>query len=213
MQTFKAVPTAAVMQSLLGICGAVQAETGVGSFGVTILLRIREAVAADIMKNVKNAWVRAAQRALLSALSVSLLGASLVAAAGSNEGKLSVTATVLKHASLKVLAQPASVVVTAADIARGYVDVPSPAQVAIQSNSPGGYMLVFASQGDFVRQTLVRGLGNDVQLGAAGGGVAQGSTGRGMNKTTLDLGFRFVLSESARQGVYAWPMHLSVTPL
>ena len=64
-----------------------------------------------------------------------------------------------------------------------------------------------------MRQTLVRGLGPVVQVGAAGGGVAQGSGGRGMSKTTLYLGFRFILSESAQQGVYAWPVHLSVTPL
>lgn len=214
MQTFKAALAVVKMQFLPGICGAAtRAPARALSGGVLLLRSFREVVAAGIMKNAKSAWVRAARRVLFSALFVSLLGASLVAAAGSNQAKLSVTATVLKHASLKVLAQPASVVVTAADIARGYVDAPSPAQVAIQSNSLGGYMLMFTSQGDFVRQTLVRGLGNGVQLGAAGGGVAQGSTGLGMNKTTLDLGFRFVLSESAREGVYAWPMHLSVTPL
>ena len=112
-----------------------------------------------------------------------------------------------------MLAQPASVVVSAADIARGYVDVLGSAQVAIQSNSQAGYMLMFASEGDFMRQTLVRGLGPDVQLDMAGGGIARGQEGRGMGKATLDLGYRFVLSQSAQQGVYPWPMRLSVTPL
>lgn len=136
-----------------------------------------------------------------------------VAQAQSVESKLAVTATVLKHASLKVLAQPSSVVITAADIARGYVDVPTPAQVSIQSNSREGYMLMFASEGDFLQQTLVRGLGNDVQLSAGGGGVARSADGRGMAKATLDLGFRFLLSGAARQGVYAWPVRLSVASL
>jgi len=136
-----------------------------------------------------------------------------LAEAGSSEAKLTVTATVVKHASLKVLAQPASVVVTAADIARGYVDVPSPAQVAIQTNSQSGYMLMFASEGEFLRQTLVRGLGNEVQLDTAGGGIARRPEGRGMSKATLDLVFRFILSDSAKQGVYAWPMRLSVAVL
>jgi len=163
------------------------------------------------MNDVNKALVRAAQWALIGGLSVSLLGAGL-ALAGSEGAQLLLTATVLKHASLKVLAQPASVVVTAADIAQGYVDVPSHVQVAIQSNSQDGYMLMFASEGDFMRQTLVRGLGNDVQLDMAGGGVARGPEGRGIGKATLDIGFRFVLSESAHQGVYAWPMRLSVTP-
>ena len=133
--------------------------------------------------------------------------------AQSVESKLTVTANVLKHASLKVLAQPTSVVITAADIAKGYVDVAAPAQVTIQSNSREGYMLMFASEGEFLHQTLVRGLGNDVQLSAGGGGVMRSADGRGMAKATFDLGFRFLLSESARQGVYAWPLRLSVASL
>ena len=168
---------------------------------------------SHIMKDVGKSWVRALKRLLFSGVSLGLLGTPLVATIGSDEAKLTVTATILKRASLRVLAQPASVVVTAADIARGYVDVPGPMQVAVQSNSSGGYMLMFESQGDFMRQTLVRGLDKNVQLEAAGGSVAQGASGRGMSKTTLDLGFRFVLAESARQGVYAWPMRLSVTPI
>ena len=136
-----------------------------------------------------------------------------MAAAGPSDAKLTVTVTVMKHASLTVLAQPASVVVTAADLVRGFVDVPSPAHVAILSNSQSGYMLMFASEGEFLRQTLIRGLGNDVQLDTAGGGVARRPEGRGMSKATLDLVFRFVLSSSAKQGVYAWPMRLSVAAL
>ena len=149
-------------------------------------------------------------------LGVALMGLSLtpaLAVADASEAKLAVSATVMKHASLKVLAQPASVIVTAADVARGYVDVSSPSRVAIQSNSLSGYMLMFATEGEFLRQTLVGGLGNDVQLDGAGGGIARSAEGPGMSKATLALVFRFMLSESARQGVYAWPMRLSVAAL
>ena len=102
---------------------------------------------------------------------MALLMVAPVAAVASDQAKLTVSATVLKHASLKVLAQPTSVVVTAADIARGYVDVAAPAQIAIKSNSPLGYMLEFANQGDFMRRILVRGLATEVQLSPAGGAV------------------------------------------
>lgn len=136
------------------------------------------------------------------------------AMAGANEARLQVSATVMKHASLKILAQPASVVVTAADIAQGYLDVPGRAQVAVQNNSLEGYLLMFESQGEFLRQIIVKGLGSDVQLDVgAGGSVTRHAAGRGMSKEVLELGFRFVLSAAARQGVYAWPMRLSVTPL
>ncbi|WP_309679275.1 hypothetical protein [Polaromonas sp.] len=170
-------------------------------------------VAIPVLKNLRETVFSAIRQTLASVLAVSLLATPLISIAGSSEGQLLVSATVLKHASLQVLVQPASVHVTAADIARGYVDVPNPAQVAVQSNTPNGYLLTFESQGEFLRHTLVKGLGPDVQLGASGGGVSQRAAGRGMSKTLLDLGFRFVLSDSARQGVYAWPLRLSVAPL
>lgn len=163
------------------------------------------------MKYLRQTVIRVAQWALLGAAAIGMLAPASAAASGP-EAKLLVTATVLKRASLQVLNQPSSVVVTAADIARGYVDVPAPAQVAISSNTSQGYVLEFASQGDFMRQILVRGLGTDVQLSPAGGTVVQNSTGAGVIRTTLSLGFRFFLSDTARQGTYAWPMRLSVLP-
>lgn len=132
-------------------------------------------------------------------------------ASGGTEVKVS--ATIRKHASLEVLAQPGSVAITQADIARGYVDVPAPVQVAVKSNTQEGYLLVFDNQGDFFRQARVRGLAGDVQVGAGGGQVAQRASGHGVSKVTLALSFRFELSESAREGVYAWPMQLSAMPL
>jgi len=157
-----------------------------------------------------------------SSFSASTFGASSMALlmvapapAGADEqpAKMTVSATVLKHATLKVLAQPASIVVTAADIARGYVDVAAPAQVAIKSNSARGYMLEFAAEAEFTRQIEVRGLGSPVQLGPTGGAVMQPPAGPGITRATLELGFRFILADSARAGTYPWPMQLSVTPI
>ena len=153
--------------------------------------------------------IRAA-RLVMHALAFGLLCATLSAQA---DTKLTVTATILKRASLQVLAQPSSVLVTAADLARGYVDVPAASQVAVRSNAPAGYLLEFASQGNFMRQILVRGLETEVQLSPAGGMVSQRAASKGVTKSTLALGFRFFLSESAQEGTYAWPMRLSVVPL
>lgn len=152
-------------------------------------------------------------RACWIALAAALLAAPLMAAAGAQETQLTVSATILKHASMKVLAQPLAVVVTPADISRGYVDVPVASQILVLCNTQQGFMLNFASSGDGIRQILVRGLGADVQLGPDGGGVAQRVSGRGMTRTSLDLGFRFVLSETAQQGTQPWPVRLSVAPL
>ena len=143
---------------------------------------------------------RAARLAAGAALATGLLAAPLTAAA-SGEAKLTVTATILKRATLQVLAQPATLVVTSADLARGYVDVPASSQVAIQNNSTAGYLLDFRNHGgEFLRQVFVRGLNGDVQLSPGGGLVRQGSAGGGVTKTTLALGYRFVLSSAAQAG-------------
>lgn len=150
---------------------------------------------------------------LAAALWLGCLAMTNAVAAEAGSGTLAVTATVVKRATLKVLAQPSSVLVTEADLARGYVEVLSPVQVAVQSNSPAGYMLVLAGQGDFVRQVLMSGLDSDVQVGADGGVIPQRSAWRGVLRTTLELKFRFILEKSARRGEHPWPMQLSVTPL
>jgi hypothetical protein len=74
-------------------------------------------------------------------------------------------------------------------------------------------MLEIGSHGDFMRQIVVRGLGADVQLSPAGGNVTQQASSTSVTKATLALGFRFLLSETAREGTYSWPVRLAVTPL
>lgn len=157
--------------------------------------------------------VRNVRRAAL-AVAVAALGlTAMPPGVAANELGLAVTATIAKRATLKVLAQPATVVVTAADIARGYVEVPGRARVAIRSNSQAGYMFVFSSEADFVRHMRVSGLGNEVQIGAGGGVVPQSGSAQGVTQATLELGFRFELAANAREGTYAWPVHMSVVPI
>lgn len=158
-----------------------------------------------------EAMVRVGQSAVLSAVAATVLIAPLSAVAGGSEVKMRVSATVLGKASLQVMSQPSMVVVTQADIARGYVDVAAPSQIAIESNSRSGYVLEFANDGDFMRQILVKGLASDVQLSPSGGTVVQPTSG--VTKTTLALGYRFVLAQSTQQGTYPWPVRLAVTAL
>jgi hypothetical protein len=145
--------------------------------------------------------------AAVVALALSLSAGTVHAQA---QAKLQVTATVLKHVSMKVLAQPSSVVVTAADLARGYVDAPSPVKLTVRSNSRDGYLIAVAGQGDFLRRLRVRGLGPEVQIGPEGGFVRQAS--RSAVQDNVDLAFRFELAPGAREGVYGWPVQLSITP-
>lgn len=162
-----------------------------------------------ILKDISRPGLKVFRRIVYGGISVGLLAVPMA----SITIKLTVTVTIPKRASLKVLAQPGSVVLAAADIARGYVDVPGFLEVAVQNNSADGYLLTFENQGEFIKQTRVRGLGYDVQFDAMGGSIPQSANGRGVQKVTLNLGFRFALADSARQGAYAWPIRLSVAPL
>jgi len=148
------------------------------------------------------------------AMVVALLGmpAGAVAETGGQRTSVLVTATVLKHASLKILAQPAAVVVTAEDVARGYVDTSAPTEFSVKANTES-FLLDFAASGDFMRQIIVFGLANEVQLSPAGGAIAQRSAPPASPLRGVLLSFRFVLSETVRPGMYQWPIRLSVTPL
>ena len=61
---------------------------------------------------------------------------------------------------------------------------------------------MFESQGEFMRQRVVKGLVNNVQISMAGDVVVHNTACKGMRQAQLDLGFRFVLAESARRGAY-----------
>ncbi|MBE7939692.1 hypothetical protein IM725_03780 [Ramlibacter aquaticus] len=161
------------------------------------------------MKSDTNRFSEASAYAL-AAVVLGALHAPLPALADSLT--VPVSATILPHASVQVLAQPSTVVLTAKDIERGYVELPSRLRLAVKNNTPG-YMLVFAGEGDFVRQVRVSGLGSDVQMGAGGGGVTLRTPGRGMNQSLLDIGFRLELAQGVQQGVYPWPFQVSVVPL
>lgn len=163
------------------------------------------------MRNTRTGALLATRLATAFVLASGLLAGCTAALADAHQLRLNVSATVLKRASLKVVTQPSAVLVTEADIERGYVDVAGPAQVTVRNNSVSGYLLVFANQGEFLRQVRVRGLGGEVQMGADGGFVRQ--PGGAVASSILDLGFRFELAPTARAGVYAWPVQLSAVPL
>lgn len=154
---------------------------------------------------------RFARVAAILLAAAALIATGVDAAAASQP--LNVTANVLKRASLSVLAQPVAVVITTADVRRGYVDAPDSVHLSIRNNSAEGYLLDFASEGDFIRRIQVTGLGNEVQMGPAGGLVPQsGATSRPVN-AMVSLTFRFILSDAAKPGTYPWPMRLSASPM
>lgn len=157
------------------------------------------------MRAAISATLHAARLALCGAVAICAVCAAPASSAGTTEARLAVRAAVLKRASVTVLKQPSMVTVTAADIARGFVDASDNAQVAILCNSPSGYLLEFAIQGDFLWQVIAFSSANDMEAGQARGTVLRRCMGMGLAKAVVNLRFRFVLTENAVTGTYSWP--------
>ena len=113
---------------------------------------------------------------------------------------ITVSATVLKRVYLDVRGEPESLVLTTADIARGFVDAPPGLRVEVRSNSPEGVLVSFVAESELV---------SAVQ----GGPLRLPGAPRAFFVQVLTPSYRLMLSPAAQPGVYAWPVRVSVSPL
>jgi hypothetical protein len=123
--------------------------------------------------------------------------------------QIQVTARVLARASLHVLRQPAEIVITDADIKRGYLDINAGSVLEIKNNSRAGVNMTFETRGLSFKEAMVNGLGREVALGPNGGIITHKSIGT----SVVALSYRFVFDESSQAGTYAWPLSVSVNPI
>jgi hypothetical protein len=147
--------------------------------------------------------------ALIAALSLSSLPVAVKAEAGSRSTAVHVSAVVLARADLNIIKQPTALVLTDADVRRGYVEVDAASMFELKCNNRAGCVLYFAAQGFSFAEASVNVMGRVVVLGPGGGLVTLPVIGR----TTVALSYRFVLSEGTQPGTYEWPFSLSVSSL
>jgi len=143
----------------------------------------------------------------LALLSLALPGAAL---AGSASALMSVSVQVQARTLLSVESQPPSLVLTEADLTRGYVEVSSVSRVRVRSNDPDGYLLAFDVTAGPFTAIEVTGLGPAARISANGGWLARPFAGT--QPVTSELSYRFLLASSAQPGIYAWPVSLSARP-
>jgi hypothetical protein len=132
--------------------------------------------------------------------------------AAPSTAKLTVSATVLARSDLRILHQPPVLVVTNADIARGYVEVSDASRIEVRSNNRGGFLLVFEgleSPEPLIERVTVRGLASELEIGPGGGWVPQPFRD---GPSRMELRYRFTLHKNARPGTYAWPLSISIRP-
>jgi hypothetical protein len=115
------------------------------------------------------------------------------------------------HTALKVVRQTSELIITYADILRGYIDIPVAAHVEIRNENLAGYLIVFEGLGGPFQEVLVKGLGGEVKINSNSGWITQPYNGR--DPVMVELSYRFILSENAKPGTYAWPLTISVSPI
>jgi hypothetical protein len=159
--------------------------------------------------------LRIQERLVAAALMAALALAPIEAAASAQSStqamstQIQVTAKVLARAKLHVLRQPTEIVVTNADIRRGYMDINAGSLLEIKNNSRAGVNMTFEARGLPFKEALISGLGREVAIGPNGGIVTHQIIGT----SVVALSYRFVFDESSHAGTYAWPLNLSVSPV
>lgn len=131
-----------------------------------------------------------------------------VACADEGRATFQVSLVVPTRVDLQAVGEPATVTVTEADLARGYLDVSARYHVSL--NDRRGYLLQIAHLGGVAREVRVRGLGGTVVV--SGDTVAVHRGGQAFEQDVA-LEFRLVLDQRARAGRFDWPLALSAQPL
>jgi predicted membrane metal-binding protein len=148
-------------------------------------------------------------RLALAALGFALLAGAGGAQAGGASAALQVSVVVRHFFRLQVLSQPQAIQVSQRDVARGYVDVPVPVQLAVESNSGNGYSIQFARHGEAFLGAQVQGLGQEFQVDSQAAMHWQPAARR----ETLEFRFRLRLAPHLPPGEYPWPIQVSMNAL
>lgn len=133
------------------------------------------------------------------------------AEAAQKSAALAVSVTVIANAKLNTAFQAAQLNISAADVARGYVDVPAASRFSVATNSRSGYLLHFHPLSELFESARVDGLTQAGHIGAEGGTIVQRSP-HPLNGAH-ELNYRFMLRPDVAPGNYPWPLQLSVRAL
>lgn len=128
-------------------------------------------------------------------------------AAFSATAQLNVSVTIPAVTNIKILNSPKYLIITEQDIANGYVETEDTTNISIYTNVKGSYNLLFDVHGDFIKEVVVKGFDNKIQLSSTGGNVIQSSAG--VSSKDFILKYRFTLQPFAKEGSYTWPIQIS----
>jgi hypothetical protein len=140
-----------------------------------------------------------------------VIGGCAALSVAEQSARIAVTARVMPIARAELQGNPPRLTVTAADLARGFIDSPEALRLQVYSNSAGGYVLDVLPVSPVFRGMVVDGFDGSVSLPAAGGTVVQ--RWQHAQTVSLQLRFRFDLAPDVAPGDYDWPVRLMAHPL
>jgi hypothetical protein len=144
----------------------------------------------------------------VAALFIVGVGSVTPARAAAVSARISVSVAVLPRTAILSATMPASLDVSALDVARGFVDVRGGSRILVTNNSPEGFELEVLTGESVFSSVSVYGLGADDTVDADGGEIFLPSR-RGA-AIPLVLGYRFQLAPGTVPGRYPWPLQFNV---
>ncbi len=139
-----------------------------------------------------------------------VIGASIAMPASQPGSMMSVRATVAPRVDL-VVRSPASLTVTAMDVAHGYATVSEPLRLQLSGNTPQGVELDVRAAPALFSAMRIEGANFDATLPGDGGTIAW--RWRQPMSLNVDLRFTFMLRPELRPGTYNWPITVNGRPL
>ena len=111
---------------------------------------------------------------------------------------------------LAMLYQLPSIVLSNPDIKAGYIILKAVTRIAIKSNNKKGCMVVFKGLKWPFKEAQAFGFDNDVHITSEDASVQQPYK---RNTFTVELSYRFILSDNAQEGKYPWPLSIALQPI
>lgn len=152
-------------------------------------------------------------RRLSIALATAALAALPLFADGgrhSSTASMNVSATVLARTMLSIDQQPSSIEVTAADVARGYVELPGAVRFSLRTNARGGTQLDVAGLDQAFTEMKLRWDDRELVVGRGVAGLLEPYRAP-VVEHVADV--RLALAAGTEPGTYPFSVQMNATPL
>jgi hypothetical protein len=156
------------------------------------------------------------QRRLIAAAMAAI---SLIAGAGMSEEvaaattAMRVSARILTHVSFRSMKVPDQVAITPADISRGFVDLDTPIEMEVRTNSASDILVGISLNSPAFTGATVSGPTGTSRVIPGTPSIVIASHGQGMHTESLSLRMRLELGGDATPGTILMPVSLLVSPV